>query len=126
MILRIARHTENIQNVTDFYIDILGLERIGGFEHHAGYDGIFVGKQVSDWHLEFTTSAEKPSHYFDEDDIIVFYPSTKAVFEAIIDRIRKRNIETLKAKNPYWNENGILIKDFDKHNVIISPLKINE
>ena len=36
----------------------------------------------------------------------------------------ERKIEILKAKNPYWNENGILVKDFDNHNVAISPLKI--
>ena len=86
MNLRIARHTKNLKNVLNFYVDIIGLEKIGGFENHNGYDGIFIGKKNLDWHLEFTTSFEIPNHFFDEDDIIVFYPESKDEFEKIIKK----------------------------------------
>ena len=124
MNLRIARHTKNLKNALDFYVDIIGLEKIGGFENHNGYDGIFIGKKNLAWHLEFTTSSENPNHFFDDDDIIVFYPESKDEFENIIKKFKEKNIEILKAKNPYWNVNGFLVKDFDNQNVAISPLKI--
>ena len=124
MILRVARHTDNLEKVINFYVDIIGLEILGNFKNHDGYDGVFIGKPNLDWHLEFTTSQEKPNHIFDEDDILVFYPKTRAELDSIMNKIRENNFEIRQSKNTYWNINGILIKDFDNHNVIISPLKI--
>ncbi|WP_394335311.1 hypothetical protein [Lutibacter flavus] len=40
-----------------------------------------------------------------------------------MEAINKFNIKIEKAKNPYWNENGILIKDPDGFNIIVSSLK---
>lgn len=123
MIFRIARHTNDLKKVHEFYVDILGLEKIGGFVNHNGYDGIFIGRTGLNWHLEFTKSNVVPDHVFDEDDILVFYPETKSEYQKILNKIECNGIKILPSKNPYWNENGILIKDFDNHNVIISPLK---
>lgn len=124
MIFRIARHTTKLDLVTDFYIKILGLEKIGSFENHNDYDGIFIGIKNADWHLEFTVSKDIPVHHFDEDDILVFYPKTQVEYDQIIDNIKKNDIKILEPKNPYWKENGILIQDYDGYNVIISHLKI--
>ena len=126
MNIRIARHTIDLKNAVEFYINIIGLERIGGFENHNGYDGIFIGNKESNWHIEFTTSEENPIHIFDEDDIIVFYPTSKEEYDEIINNLYSKKIKILKSKNPYWNENGILVKDFDNHNVIISKQKIKQ
>ena len=57
MTFRYARHTNNLEQLKSFYIDVLGLELLGGFENHDGYDGAFIGKQDENWHLEFTQSA---------------------------------------------------------------------
>ena len=35
-----------------------------------------------------------------------------------------KKIELIKAKNPYWNENGKMILDPDGYRIIISDLKI--
>lgn len=126
MILRIARHTDKLDKIIRFYVDILGLEILGDFKNHDGYDGIFIGKPNKDWHLEFTISQENPQHIFDEDDILVFYPNTHEELDSIMNKIRENNFEIKQSKNPYWNINGILINDFDNHNVIISPLKIEK
>jgi hypothetical protein len=45
MTFRFARHTNNLEQLKSFYIYILGLELLGGFENHNGYDGVFIGKQ---------------------------------------------------------------------------------
>lgn len=121
MHLRVARHTENLDKALDFYCGILGLEKLGGFTGHDGYDGIFIGMPGSDWHLEFTVSEEKPVHKLDEDDIIVFYPMSKDEYGKILARLQSSNIEILEPKNPYWRKNGVLVQDPDGHNVIISP-----
>jgi hypothetical protein len=74
--------------------------------------------------LEFTQSTEQVEHSFDEDDCLVFYPTTTKAFNAILSRIEEKQITHIKAKNPYWNKNGICILDPDGYTVIISHLKI--
>jgi len=54
---------------------------------------------------------------------LVFYPLTKDSYDTIIKNIKKYNVTILKAKNPYWNTNGVLIKDPDGYNIVVSHLK---
>lgn len=124
MTLRFARHTNNLKQLQSFYIDILGLNLLGNFDNHEGYDGIFIGKPNENWHLEFTKSDEIVTFNFGEEDILVFYPNTKLEFDLIHDKIIANKIEFIEAKNPYWNENGKMILDPDGYCIIISHLKI--
>jgi len=124
MTFRFARHTNNLEQLKSFYIDILGLELLGGFGNHEGYDGVFIGKPNENWHLEFTKSDEIVTFNFGEEDILVFYPNTKLEFELIHDKLLANKIEFIIAKNPYWNENGKMILDPDGYRVVISHLKI--
>jgi catechol 2,3-dioxygenase-like lactoylglutathione lyase family enzyme len=124
MTFRFARHTNNLEQLKSFYIDILGFELLGGFENHEGYDGVFIGKLNENWHLEFTKSDEIVTFNFGEEDILVFYPNTKLEFELIHDRIESNSIKFIDSKNPYWNENGKMILDPDGYRVVISHLKI--
>lgn len=122
MTFRFARHTNNLVQIKSFYIDILGLELLGGFKNHNGYDGVFIGKPNENWHLEFTKSDEIVTFNFGEEDILVFYPNTKLEFELIHDRIESNSIKFIDSKNPYWNENGKMILDPDGYRVVISHL----
>jgi hypothetical protein len=122
MNLRVARHTNNLEKIKSFYIDILGFELLGSFENHDNYDGIFIGKPDLDWHFEFTMSNEKANHSFDEDDIIVLYPKNINDFNKLTDNLLKLNISSVLSKNPYWNENGIMFLDPDGFRIIISNL----
>ena len=124
MTFRFARHTNNLVQIKSFYIDILGLELLGGFKNHNGYDGVFIGKPNENWYLEFTKSDEIVTFNFGEEDILVFYPNTKLEFELIHDRIESHSIKFIDSKNPYWNENGKMILDPDGYRVVISHLKI--
>lgn len=124
MTFRFARHTNNLEQLKSFYIDILGLELLGGFENHGGYDGVFIGKPNENWYLEFTKSDEIVTFNFGEEDILVFYPNTKLEFELIHDKLKTNKMEFIKAKNSYWNENGKMILDPDGYRVVISHLKI--
>ena len=42
MQLRVARHTERLDEVVAFYRDGIGLREVGGFRDHDGYDGVFL------------------------------------------------------------------------------------
>ena len=89
MKFRYARHTTNLQTIESFYTEIVGLEKLGGFEKHSNYDGLFLGHKNSNWHLEFTTSTEKPNSKFDEDDILVFYVTSEIELTKIKKRIKQ-------------------------------------
>ncbi len=123
MTIRFARHTNNLNHLKSFYIDVLGFEVLGSFENHDNYSGIFIGKPQFDWHLEFTQSNEIVEFHFNEDDALVFYPEKISEYNQLLKNIQKQNISIIKAKNLYWNENGKMILDPDGYRVIISNLK---
>lgn len=128
MTFRFARHTNNLEQLKSFYIDILGFELLGGFENHEGYDGVFIGKPNENWHLEFTKSNDIVAFNFGEEDILVFYPNSKLEFELIHDKLLANKIPFIQAKNPYWNDPEIsgskMILDPDGYRVVISHLNI--
>ncbi|OXA88379.1 VOC family protein [Flavobacterium hercynium] len=123
MFLRVARHTNNLEEIEAFYVDLLGFERLGGFQKHNNYDGVFIGKSGLDWHFEFTQSEVKANHIFDEDDVIVLYPKTISDYDELINRLLRKDIAVIEAVNPFWNENGKMIQDPDGYRIVISPLK---
>lgn len=123
MTLRVARHTNNLEAIVQFYTDIIGLSVLGNFNDHAGYNGVFLGKQGLPWHLEFTASAERSAAVSDADDLLVFYPPTQEEYDSIVERIEAKGIEKLEARNPYWKENGVLIMDGDGFGVILSSIR---
>ncbi|MGV0964542.1 hypothetical protein [Empedobacter falsenii] len=42
MQFRVARHTNQIKGIKDFYIKVLNFDILGEFQNHNGYDGIFI------------------------------------------------------------------------------------
>lgn len=123
MKFRFARHTNNLEKLKTFYTTVLGLEVLGSFENHATYDGVFIGKQNLDWHLEFTQSNEIVAFNFNEDDILVFYPETLSEYDSLLENINKNNINFIESKNPFWNDSGKMILDPDGYRIIVSNLK---
>lgn len=123
MVLRVARHTNNLVKIENFYINILGFDRIGGFQNHNNYDGVFIGKTGLDWHFEFTQSDTIAVHSFDEDDITVLYPETISEYNRLINKLLENNISFISSKNPYWNENGKMFLDPDGFRIVISDFK---
>lgn len=128
MFLRVARHTNDLERIVDFYVNILGFELLGDFQNHNHYDGVFVGKSGLDWHFEFTKSEEEANHTFDQDDVIVLYPKSIIDYDVLVSNLIHGNIPILTANNPFWNENGVMCMDPDGYRIVLSPLKaiINE
>ncbi|MFV8465327.1 VOC family protein [Flavobacterium sp. LB1P62] len=126
MNLRIARHTDDLEKIEDFYVNILGFERLGSFQNHNNYDGVFIGKPKLDWHFEFTQSDAKANHTFDPDDITVLYSKTISEYNQFINRLIANNISIITANNTYWNENGKMFLDPDGFRIVISDLKVKD
>lgn len=124
MHFRYARYTQKIESLIYFYTSILNFEVLGKFENHDGYDGVFLGIKGENWHLEFTQSDEKPHSKFDEDDALVFYPTSQKSYDSILENLTKFDVPLLKAKNPYWWEKGLCIEDCDHYKIIVSKEKI--
>lgn len=123
MKFRYARHTNNMKSIIEFYTKVIGLEILGKFENHSNYNGVFLGLPNFDWHLEFTESNDTANHNPDEDDLIVFYLNSEEEFEAIKKNAGKFDYSFVQSKNPYWQINGIEIKDPDGYGVILTVNK---
>lgn len=120
MTFRYARHTTSLDKIEKFYKEVVGLKKLGGFENHDDYNDLFLGLPGADWHLEFTTSTDKPGSRFDDDDILVFYVNAEIELAGIKRIITQKNIPVEIPKNPYWAANGIMITDPDGYKVVFS------
>ena len=123
MKFRVARHTNNLEPIIKFYCDLLGLEVLGEFTNHNKYDGVFIGKEGLNWHLEFTTSEESPIHQADQDDLLVFYLDTEEEYILLKQRLNKNGLRAVESKNPYWKDNGTTYIDPDGFRIVISTMK---
>lgn len=119
MKLRIARHTTNLNQLFEFYNKILSLQKLGEFNDHDGYDGVFLGRMDQNWELEFTTSGEVPEHSYDQDDLLVFYVSRNELIE-IATKLDLHHIERCIPTNPYWTKMGIHFKDPDGFGIVVA------
>lgn len=120
MKLRYARHTNNLDRLVDFYLNVVGLSHLGEFKNHDDYDGVFLGLPDFDWHLEFTQSAYKAEHYPDRDDLLVFYLRSDVELQEILIRARRFGVSPVVSKNPYWNEHGVELTDPDGFGLVLS------
>jgi len=120
MQLRVARHTNDLKIIIAFYTELVGLQNLGSFSDHDGYNGVFLGYENKDWHLEFTESSEPPSHSSDEDDLLVFYTDSDEEFNKSIARFEEKGLKAIPAKNPYWNLHGKQFLDPDGFAIIIT------
>ena len=122
MTLRVARHTDDLEPIIEFYRDILWLEIIGEFRNNNNYDGVFFGKEDLDWHLEFTTSIDRTDHRPDKEDLLVFNVGSEKEYIKLKDRLKDNGISPVVPKNPYWKENGLTYVDPDGFRIVISIL----
>ncbi len=118
--LRVARPSDDLEAVTRFYRDGLGLEVIASFADHAGFDGIMFGHAGDPYHLEFThhhghSVGRAPS----EDNLLVFYLPDRAVWEQSVQRMIDHGYAPTPAYNPYWDLNGKTFEDPDGYRVVL-------
>ncbi|HEY6120241.1 MAG TPA: VOC family protein [Pyrinomonadaceae bacterium] len=118
--LRIARPTDNLQEVLRFYTQGLGLTLLSSFENHNGFDGVMLGIAGAPFHLEFT---RKRGHMVgrapSEDNLLVFYLPDKQAWKAAVDRMTDVGYRAVPAYNPYWDRNGRTYEDPDGYRIVL-------
>lgn len=121
--IRIARPTNDIENLLPFYRDALGFEVLGSFTDHEGFDGIMLGLggPSSGYHLEFTL---KRGHAVPrcptEDNLLIFYlPDEKSYGEALA-RMEGAGCQSVPSFNPYWDRTGKTFEDADGYRVVLT------
>jgi catechol 2,3-dioxygenase-like lactoylglutathione lyase family enzyme len=121
--VRVARPTDKLDEVVRFYTEGLGLTVLGGFDNHAGYDGIMVGLPGADYHLEFTSHVDgSPCPAPTQENLLVFYMASEEHLSEAVERVRRAGYQSVGLENPYWADNGgIGFEDPDGWRVVFMP-----
>jgi len=119
MHLRIARHTEQLDELVRFYRDGLGLELIGTFTGHDGYSGRFLAIPGTAAHLEFTLGSASTTPAPHPESLTVLYLDDTAAVDAAVERSGATLVEP---ENPYWQRIGaVAVRDPDGFLVVLVP-----
>jgi len=118
MDLRVARHTDRLDEVVAFYRDGLGLAEAGGFRDHDGYDGVFLDVPGTGAHLEFTSGGAHGAAAPHPESLLVLYLGDA---EAVNRVVADLGVEPVAPANPYWLEHGVTVEDPDGFRVVLVP-----
>jgi GNAT superfamily N-acetyltransferase/catechol 2,3-dioxygenase-like lactoylglutathione lyase family enzyme len=116
--LRVARHTERLNELVRFYRDGLGLAEVGGFRDHRGYDGVFLALPGTGAHLEFTAGGNYPAPVPHPESLLVLYLGDEAAVQTAGRRLKS---DAVTPANPYWSEHGTTFLDPDGFHVVLVP-----
>ncbi len=118
--LRVARPTNDLEAVTRFYRDGLGLEVIDSFTNHDGFSGVMLGHAGDAYHLEFThQSGHLVARAPTRDNLLVFYLPDRAEWEQAVQHLIDQGYLPVVSHNPYWDANGKTFEDPDGYRVVL-------
>lgn len=118
--MRVARPTDNLERLVRFYCTGLGLDVLGRFEDHDGFDGVMLGRQGASYHLEFTHRRGHPAGGAPSDEhLLVFYLPDAEEWHAAVDRLVTAGYPPVLAGNPYWDRHGKTFEDPDGYRVVL-------
>jgi catechol 2,3-dioxygenase-like lactoylglutathione lyase family enzyme len=117
---RIARPTNQLDNIIRFYTEALELDIIGQFKDHDGFDGVMIGLPGKTHHLEFTqhssnTSLTKPT----EENLLVFYFDDPEEYSKTNKRLQDAGHQPIPPANPYWLNKSETYEDPDKWRIVL-------
>jgi ribosomal protein S18 acetylase RimI-like enzyme len=118
MDLRVARHTDRLDDVVAFYRDAVGLAVIGEFRGHDGYDGVFLDVPGTGAHLELTSGGAHGAPAPHPESLLVLYVGDEAVVRRILARVATPPVAPA---NPYWASHGVTVEDPDGFRVVLVP-----
>jgi catechol 2,3-dioxygenase-like lactoylglutathione lyase family enzyme len=101
--VRVARPTDRLEALRQFYGHGLGLVELGSFEGHAGYSGVFFGLPDAAYHLEFTQhEAGSPCPAPSKDNLLVLYFASASEVDRLAARLADLGYPAVEPENPYW------------------------
>lgn len=118
--LRVARPTDNLQIIAEMYQKGLGLDILGHFEDHEGFDGIMLGYADIPYHFEFThhrrhSVGRAPTL----DNLLIFYIPDHAVWLKRCQQMLTAGFKQVVSYNPYWDKSGQTFEDVDGYRVVL-------
>ena len=84
MEVRIARHTDRLDDAVAFYRDGIGLPVVGGFRDHHGYDRVLLTTPGTGAHLELTAGGGHAAPAPHPESLLVLYLGDAAAVERIL------------------------------------------
>ena len=118
--LRVARPTDDLAAVVQFYSDGLGLDMLYQFKDHDGFDGVMLGRKGAGYHLEFThKKGHRAGKAPTEDNLLVFYLPDRAEWQRAVDQLARHGYQPVPAFNPYWDRHGKTFADPDGYRVVL-------
>lgn len=118
--LRVARPTDDIDALLPFYRDGLGMEILGRFKDHDGFDGIMLGVRGAPYHLEFTQArGHLAGRAPTQDNLLVFYLPDQDAWQAAVDRMSQAGFVPVPSFNPYWDRDGATFEDPDGYRTVL-------
>src|SRR5262252_667520 len=120
IVMRVARPTDRLEEVVRFYTEGVGLERLGDFRDHDGFDGVMLGAPGTPYHLEFTrrrghAAGRAPT----QDNLLVFYLPDPREWQAAVDRMTGAGYQPVPSFNPYWSRDGRTFEDPDGYRIVL-------
>ena len=120
VVLRVARPTNDLAAIVRFYGDGLGLERLGSFADHEGFDGVMLGRPREAYHLEFTQQhGHDAGRAPTRDNLLVFYLPDAGEHARAVERMKSNGWAPVASANPYWDRGGVTFEDPDGYRVVL-------
>lgn len=120
-VMRVARPTDNLEQITKMYAAGLGFESIGGFDGHGDFSGRMLGHPKHNYHLEFTTHCkDKAGRAPTLENLLVYYVPDDMEFAGVIDTISQSGFIKVDSFNPYWDGAAQTFEDVDGYRVVIN------
>src|SRR5262245_53628167 len=118
--VRIARPVSSLERSAVMYRDGLGLEELGRFADHDGFDGVMLGRPEAPYHFELTRCRVHPvSPAPTPEDLIVFYLPDRAEWAGACASMLAAGFVEVPAFNPYWRRRGRTFEDPDRYRVVL-------
>lgn len=118
---RVARPTRDLERVSAFYRDAVGLPVLSSFVDHDGYRGFILGVPDATHQLELVFHAGVEPSSTAEDQLVLYLGSTAAVAQRAA-AIEAAGYEPRSPSNSYWTREGaIAFVDPDGYWLILSP-----
>ena len=111
-VLRIARPTDQLDEITRMYLDGLGFSLLSEFSEHNGFNGSIIGHHLHPYHLEFThhigaTVGPAPT----QDNLLVFYIPEDDLWKEACIKMEGAGFNVVKPYNDYWSDVGKTFED---------------
>ena len=118
--LRIARPVSDLARTESLYRQGLGLDVLGRFDDHEGFDGVMLGVPGAAYHFEFTRLRADPvTPAPTPEDLIVLYIPRRGEWETACAKMSSAGFGSVESFNPYWDVRGRTFEDADGYRVVL-------